>query len=149
MRHFQPYELVSRSLFEARGDDAIKVFAPVALEALDDLREYFGVPIAVNNWHSGGPFEHRGARSLTEEMSINPGHGHSRHIFGLVERPLADAFDLDVQGFTAEAARVRILANKDNPLLCKITRLESGVSWVHFDTMPLPAGVARIHLFKA
>jgi hypothetical protein len=140
MQHFQPFELVDRLTFERIGDQAIVLFNPEALQALDDLREYFGVPITVNNWHSGGSFEWRGFR--TPEKAIELGAPNSRHAKG-------DAFDLDVHGMIAEEVRLRIMENKNHPLLRRITRLEAGKSWVHFDVMELPQVVYRIHLFNA
>jgi hypothetical protein len=140
MKHFQPYEIVDRITFEHMGDQALSLFNPEALQALDDLREYFGVPITVNNWHSGGLFEWRGFR--TPEKAIELGAPQSRHAKG-------EAFDLDVQGMPAEEVRRIIIENKNHLLLQRITRLEAGKSWVHFDVMELPQGVHRIHLFKA
>lgn len=148
MRHFQVVELVSRDLYGKMKENAIEVISPLALAALDNLADYFGVKVIVNNWHAGGPFQHRGARTIAEEQAINPGHGHSRHVFGLPDRPLSDAFDFDVIGRTAQQVRQRIIADKDNPLLCTITRLEDKVLWVHMDLMPLPPGTPRIHVFE-
>jgi hypothetical protein len=140
MRHFTANELVDRGTYERMGESALSLFVPTALQALDDLREYLGVPITVNNWHLGGSFEWRGFR--TPAKAIELGAPNSRHAKG-------DAFDLDAEGMTAEEVRQRIIADKDNPLLQKITRLEAGKSWVHFDLMPLADGVHRIYLFKA
>ena len=140
MKHFQAYELVDRETFERMGNSALSLFDPEALQALDDFREFFGVPVTINNWHSGGPFEWRGFR--TPEKAAELGAPRSAHAKGR-------AFDCDIEGHGAEYARQIILANRNNPLLLRITRLESGVNWVHFDVMELPPGVERIHLFKA
>lgn len=137
MKHFQLYELVDRRTFEAQGDTAWDLFRSEALEALDDLRDYFDAPITVNNWHDGGPFQWRGYR--TREKAAELGAPNSRHAHG-------DAFDCDITGITAEEARHRICANKDHPLLNKIMRLEGRVPWLHFDLMP---GSSRIHVFFA
>ncbi len=143
MKHFQPFELVSPAVYAVSGDNSLSLFDPEALQALDDLREFFGCSITINNWKSGGQFQRRGYRTLQNEMAVNPkSTGHSAHQLG-------KAFDCDIQGYTAEQAREKILQNQDNPLLAKIQRMEASVPWIHFDTVAPPAGMRRIHLFKA
>lgn len=140
MRNFSAYELVDRETYEQMGEGALALFSPSALKALDDLRDYFGVPVTVNNWRSGGPFQWRGFR--TREKATALGSPNSMHAHG-------KAFDCDIKGITASNARVRILDDQDNPLLRRITRLEAGVNWVHFDLRTLSPGVERIYLFRA
>jgi hypothetical protein len=143
VKYFKPYEVVSRKQYELTGDSCLGIFNPELLMALDDLREYFGVPITVNNWHSGGSFEYRGFRTLVDQLAVNPkSKGHSAHQLG-------EAIDCDIQDHSAEQARIIILENKDNPLLRRITRMEDKVNWLHFDIRKLPVGVPRIHLFKS
>jgi hypothetical protein len=137
MKHFELYELVSKDTYEAMGDSAWSLFNPEALEALDNLREYFGVSVTVNTWKNGGSLQHRGYRTPQEAADL--GSPNSQHRFG-------NAFDCDIQGISADDARKQICDNKDNPLLIKIQRLEDGVPWVHFDLKPVPN---RIYLFKA
>jgi hypothetical protein len=98
------------------------LFNPVALEALDDLRRFFNVPITVNDWHRGGRFQYRGFRP----RSCDVGADYGPHRRG-------NAFDCDIKGVTAEEARREILKNQNHLLLFQITRLEDKVNWVHFD----------------
>ncbi len=137
MRYFRLYELVSKAIYDDQGDNAWKLFDPKALVQLDNLREYFNVPITVNNWHDGGEFEHRGYRTPQEAADL--GSPNSQHRFG-------NAFDCDIKGVSAEKAREIICSDKDNRLLALIQRLEDRVNWVHFDLKPVPN---RIYLFKA
>jgi hypothetical protein len=138
MRNFATFELVDRETYEAMRDSALILFNPDALIALDDLRDFFGKNITVNNWSWGGKFQWRGFRTKAcKEYRLN-----SQHTRG-------NAFDCDIQGYTAEQARQEILANKDHPLLKKITRMEAGVQWLHFDLGKVPPGQARIYLFRA
>jgi len=136
LKHFQLFEIVDPETYRSKGEAAWDLFNPEALMALDNLREFFGVPITINNWHIGGPFSLRGYR--TPERAAELGASHSQHALG-------NAFDCDIHGLTADQARNGIIENKDNPLLQKIMRLEDGVSWVHFDLMSVPD---RIHVFK-
>lgn len=140
MKHFIIEELVSRDTFEKLGQDAWQLFNTEALIALDDLREYFNASITVNNWATGGVFQWRGYR--TPEKAKQLGAPNSQHAKG-------NAFDCTIRGYTAHEARAEILAHQDHELLNRITRLEGGVSWLHFDCATLPAGKKRIYVFHA
>jgi hypothetical protein len=145
MRHFKPWELVDKSTHETMGDACLTLFEPDALIALDDLRDFFGVPLTCNNWHSGGPFEWRGAR--TPDKCIELGAPHSAHMADPLRGILCTAFDCDVEGMTAGDARRLIVLAKDTHLVKLIQRIEGGVSWLHFDLMPPPKGETRIYTF--
>ncbi len=135
MKHFEIYELVDRATFELDDGRAWQHFRPEALEALDGLRDFFGVPITVNNWWNGvGQMQFRGYR--TEDCPV--GAKFSEHKKG-------NAFDCTVQGINADVVREIILANQDDPRLIKIMRLEADVHWVHFDCKEV---TDRIHVFK-
>ena len=134
LRYFKTQELIDPKLYKILGDEAIKLLNPEALVALINLREFFGAPVTVNNWHIGGSFQYRGYRSLDCKVGAK-----------LSQHRLGNAFDCDIKGYTAEEARQKILANQDHLLLRSITRLEAGTSWVHFDLKPLQR---RIHVFK-
>jgi hypothetical protein len=137
-KHFKIHELVDRKTFEEMGESAFTLFDINTLCALDDLREFFALPITVNNWFWGGEFEWRGYRTPLKAIELKA--PRSMHRFGR-------AFDLDIKGVSAEEARKIIMENQDHNLLKIITRLEDGRSWVHFDTKVLPPSVKRIHLF--
>lgn len=140
MKHFEMYELVDRNTYMKFGDRAITLFNPHALEALDGLREFFNVPIMVNNWwgKDGQGMQYRGYRP--ENCPV--GAQFSEHKKG-------NAFDCSVKGYTADEARKIILENQDNSLLIRIMRMEADVSWVHFDCGRTPNGKDRIYLFHA
>lgn len=137
MRNFRLEELIPKETFEYFGHSAWQLFPPDSLEMLDDLRDFFGVPITCNDWLQGGKLQFRGYRP----MWCNVGAKGSMHRQGR-------AFDLDVEGYTAEQARQNILEHKDSPLLKRIQRMESSVGWLHIDTKPLIAPQERIHLFN-
>ena len=147
MKYFKTYELVDQKTFETMGENALTLFTPEILIALDNVREFFGEPMTVNNWHEGGPFQWRGYRTFAEAdilLHLPPGThpGQEQHAAG-------NAFDFDVHGMTAEEVRQTIVLNKDNPLLVNITRLEANVSWVHMDAKALVLPQTRIHVFLA
>ncbi len=121
-KYFQLEELVDENTYNTKGVLAWDLFTVVLLQSLDDLREYFGVPITVNNWSHGGQLQWRGWRP--ENCLI--GSKTSQHKKG-------NAIDGDIKNKTAEQVRQEVLANKDHPLLRNITCIEANVGWFHFD----------------
>jgi len=136
MRYFTAKELVDRETYEQMGETALTLFNPEALIALDDLREFLNAPITVNNWHNGGALQWRGWR--TKQKATELGAPNSQHAKG-------NAFDCTISRLPASTVRAMILAHQDNELLRRITRIEGGVSWLHFDLKPVER---RIHVFK-
>jgi hypothetical protein len=135
MKYFKAYELVDKRTYEEMGENALSLFQPDALIMLDDYREWIGVPVTVNNWYYGGPFQWRGLRN-PRCPQYSKGSLHT----------LGGAFDSDAKGYTAEQIRQKILADKDNALLKNIMRMEDAVNWLHMDIKPVQN---RIYLFKA
>lgn len=151
MEHFKPYELVPKSTYEKLGDEgSMKLFKPAFLLALDNLSDFFSLyrgeycPCLINNWHAGGTRQYCGWRP--EECIDADGHpvgaGHSQHKDG-------NAGDVHCKVYTAQEMRQIIWQHKNDPLLQLITRLETGVPWLHFDLMTLPEDVDRIHVFRS
>lgn len=145
LQHFKLEELVDKKTFEEEGEKAWEHFDPQALQALDDLHDFFSTlkgekaTVTVNNWKWGGPFQFRGFRPASYQPGVTPGSAHRK----------GKGFDCDIKGLTAFEARQAIVANKESSLLTKITRLEGGVNWVHFDLMQPPPGQERIYVFQA
>ena len=126
-KHFKIEELVPEDVFEEYGEELCwQLFDEQALMMLDGIREYFGLPVTVNNWHKGGFFHNRGYRRPDTAI----GAKGSMHKLG-------KAFDSDVKGLTAEEVRKKILSDKDCELLKYINRIEASVSWLHCDVKPV------------
>ncbi len=139
LKHFKIYELVDRVTWYMEKEDAWNHFTPVSLTGLDNLRDFFNVPLTVNTWWwNPNGFQYRGYRP----PSYAAGAQYSQHRIG-------NAFDFDVKGMNAQDARNKIIENKDDPLLEGITRMEIGVNWVHIDFMRLNIGMNRIVTFTA
>ena len=120
-KHFAAYELVPKTIFSDLGDSAILVFDNRILQVMDQLREFFGKPIIVNDWKNGGSFEFRGFRP----QYYVQGAKYSQHRFGR-------ALDFNVKDMTDAEVQKQILLNqKKFPLL---TAMEKGtVGWSHID----------------
>ena len=142
-KHFQIYELVDPTVYVYYRDGAWTMFNPKVLVALDGVREFFDVPVRVNNWFWGGQLQWRGLR--TKVCKIGAAKSEHRLIHYRNRPPhLCSAIDYDVQGMSAQDVRDQIVANQDNPLLQHITRMEKGTSWVHMDCKPVER---RIRVF--
>ena len=130
---FKAYELVDSATYKKFGENAIQLFNPLALMAIDKIRERFGVPVTINNWYGGGPFRWRGLRTIL----CNEGAQWSQHRVG-------GAFDLDVEGYSAEEVRLEILNKKGCGL---ITCIEADVNWVHIDVRNIDVsnGILIVH----
>ncbi len=137
LKYFKVVELVDRVTYQIYGEEVIKLLNPDLLYSIDGVREFFNLPVTINNWYEGGPFQYRGYRC--EDCPV--GARNSYHKLGM-------ASDLNVKGLSADEVRKAILANKDNELLSKIMRMEADVTWVHLDIGQVPKGKERIYLFK-
>lgn len=118
-KYFGIKELVSKKVFEDRGDKAWALLDERALKTIDALRDRFG-STTVNDWPWGGANQYRGFR----EGDCSVGAQYSQHKFGR-------AFDCIFRDISAEAVRRYILENPEEfPF---ISSIEMGVSWLHFD----------------
>ena len=125
-KHFSLDELVDRVTLESHGENAWKLLDLDLVYAIDMLREYHGMPVTCNSWAIGGTFNWRGYRP----RYCTIGATRSMHREGC-------AFDLDMQGLSAEGARdlVRKLYREGrHGWIEKIRRIETGVNWLHVDS---------------
>ena len=121
-KHFRIEELVPPIVYNTYKDNSIWFLNIQMLITLDLIRDYFKLPITVNNWHLHGKFRYRGFR----EPSCKVGASLSQHKFGR-------AFDFDIEGIKPEEFR-HILKKKPNHKAFKaITCCEKFVDWIHID----------------
>lgn len=121
-KHFDVREFVDPETYHKFGNSALLVMDIRILKLADNIREYFGAPMIINNWHSGGPYRNRGFR----KGNASVGADYSQHKFGR-------ALDYSINGFTAEEVRKVILDNQDIFPFNEICAMELGTSWVHND----------------
>ena len=133
-KHFAVWEFVPRSVFDQLGDRSLWLMDDRILATIDAVREYFNVPVTVNNWHSGGDFNYRGYRP----MDYPQGAHFSQHRCGR-------AIDFDVQGHTAEQVRQEIIVQRDR--FSYITAMEAGTNWVHIDCRNCASPDGKIIMF--
>jgi hypothetical protein len=143
-KYFRIEELVDPVTFQDRGEKALELLHADMLYSLDMMRERYGRPITVNNWHrvkpsdpkfyldpvwrrNNGVFIFRGFRPAW----CTEGGKYSQHRLGA-------GFDFDVQGLTAADVRADIRKHPDDPAFYAIRAVELDVPWVHVDGRNIP-----------
>ena len=143
-KFFKIEELVCKHAYNKYSEDQCwSFFSCAALETLLVLRkDIIKKPFIINNWKKGGEFSQRGLRcnicpiprgkTLLEKVYM------SAHCTG-------EAFDITVQGMSAEEARQLIAKNAIE--LPYPIRLEKDVTWLHVDAYNMGNG-QKITYFK-
>lgn len=122
--YFKLEELVSPEIYKLRGVKAWELFDPNALKMIDEIREFFGVPVTINNWSFGGQYKYSGFR---EDEYYKVKGSLSQHRFGR-------AFDMKFKGISSEKVREIILEYREKGKFKLIGAMEKNVSWLHVDT---------------
>lgn len=137
-KFFQVSELVCGHTFSKWGERSWQFLDTEYLHNLLVIRrDILQLPMVCN--HDGA--EQRGLRCNRCEIVRGKDSAYlSSHVLG-------KAGDFTVTGLTAEEARRRIKENER--LLPYPLRLEAGVSWLHFDTLPQYEVNAKVYEFKA
>ena len=127
MNYYKPHnfviqELVPPEIYQAMGNNSLLVMDDRILRIADFVRDYFDVPVTINNWHGGGQFSQRGFRTQQQAG----GADHSPHFYGR-------AADFDVKGMTADEVRKAIMEDSNHGDFSLITGMELNISWIHLD----------------
>lgn len=139
MKYFKVKELVPKEVYDVIGEDAIKLLDPVALEALENVREILGVPLICNNWASGGSRNNCGYR--TPNASV--GAVRSAHKEGI-------AFDLISPDMTAAEMREKLEKNQHllkHPIRVEKWEGNKEITWLHIDTRDTKG--QKLYFFRA
>ncbi len=126
-KYFDIRELVSPSVYEAKGDRCWRWFDPVALQGLDKLRDRFG-PLTINNWHLEGDRDGSGFHFAGEEKR-SEFSGHRQW----------GSFDILPSKLSPKQMRIALLGYEptQNGILPtidgfeEITELEYQINWFH------------------
>ena len=124
-RYFKIVEYVPPEVFKQFGEEAWWFVNPRLVMMDDMLREYFGVPVIINNWWSkNGKTGGNRVASGFRPASCTVGAALSQHRLGNASDKLFKGLDqLKVQ---------KEIISKPN-LFPYITAIEVGVNWVHTD----------------
>ena len=141
-KYFNVKELVPKEVYEELGDQgSLNLLNPIALKALEEVREILGVPLICNNWAAGGTRNYSGYRQ--ENCPI--GAKASQHKKG-------NAFDLICKSKSARLMRYELEQNKSR--LTYPIRIEkwdqkgNETTWLHIDTKSF-TGNGKIYFFRA
>lgn len=123
-KHFIIQELVPKEIYEYRGDKSIELIDKRLWTLIDFFRDYFAVPITINNWDSGGKFNESGFRLSNSKT----GAALSQHKFGR-------AADLKFEGLTNyDGIRDVVIQHWDKFKEAGLTTIEAGTeTWLHVD----------------
>jgi hypothetical protein len=124
-KHFIIQELVPKEIYDYLGADKSSWLIDPRLWALIDFfRDYFGVAVTINDWHTGGKFNESGFRLNNSKT----GAALSQHKFGR-------AADLKFDTHTDyEEIRKIVIANWDKFKEAGLTTIEAGTpTWLHVD----------------
>ena len=124
-KDFDLREFVPPEIWRRFGRNSRWFIRQDVIDLAQFYRDYFDAAVRVNDWHYGGDFTMRGFRPPDADV----GASLSQHKFG-------NAFDCDIEGFTADVVREEILNNPEPFKDAGLTTLESGrfaPTWVHSD----------------
>lgn len=122
-------EFVSKKMFEKYGhkpDYLWRVINPFILEAIVIVRNFYAVPVTVNNWHIDGPYSQSGLRDDDAEDGVE----FSTHKFG-------DALDFRVKGVSSARVQRDIRNNKLPARFYELVNcVEDGTNgWTHIASL--------------
>ena len=116
--NFSVAEFVSKKRFEARPDRASRGVSWQLVLACQNIREFFGKPITINNWFWGGDRQDSGLRDPDSLVGMKEGD----HFRGF-------AADLLISGIDSLEARLAIAQNFEK---FGVSIIEDGMSgWNH------------------
>jgi hypothetical protein len=132
-RYFEVWEYVPPEVYKQFGEESWWFVNPMLVQMDDALREYFGVPVTINNWKNGGDRVASGFRPV----SCKVGGALSQHRFG-------NASDKIFKGLDPMKVQQEILLHPS--VFPFITGIEIGVSWVHTDVRnSFSAGIIKFN----
>jgi hypothetical protein len=127
-KYFRIEEFVPPTIYKAWGDGSIKFIDPKVIQIADAYREFFNLPVTVNNWvfnPKGSIYKERGYRT----PSSKTGASLSQHKFGR-------AFDCSIKGLTTRELFNAVVANYEFFKQFGLTTIEDikyTPSWLHSD----------------
>lgn len=128
-KYFKIQELVSEEVYKKYREKAWEFIKPEIILFLDEIREYYGKPVIVNNWLYGGELKQRGLRTNKDEMVEKKTDLYvSQHCLG-------GAVDFNVLGVPPEEVAKHILKNESHyrNFISRIENPKQTKTWTHVD----------------
>lgn len=117
-------EFVPKEIYMQYYEKSLMFINPIAIKMAEGIREYFNVPIIINNWWTGGDYNYSGFR----QPDCKVGAYLSQHKMG------TSAIDCHFpKGTDYEKVRQTIRDKYDTFRKMGITTFERNVNWLHID----------------
>ncbi len=132
-KYFYTKEFIDPDTYKQYGEMSIQFIDKRIVQGADLIREHFGKPVTINNYHVGGTRVFSGLRPFDCKI----GAKRSQHKYGR-------AIDFLVQGVTPQEVYAEILKNWDEKFSKVFTTLENikfTESWCHADSRFLPESI--------
>lgn len=126
--YFDVREFVPPQIWNKFKESSIWFIDPKVIAIATAYREFFNVPIIINNWYNGGSFMYRGYRP----PRANVGSEYSQHKMGR-------AFDCHTTAMSSRELHKLIIDNQKHFMEFGLTTLEDPAfspTWVHSDCRP-------------
>jgi hypothetical protein len=126
--YFDLEEFVPPQIIKLFGKNAIWFINPKVIELATAYREFFKLPVVINNWHTGGQFSYRGYRP----PRVNIGAEYSQHKLG-------NAFDCNIGAMTEKQMFDAVKTNFEYFKKFGLTSIEDyrfTDGWLHSDVRP-------------
>lgn len=126
--YFVIEEFVPPQTIKLFGEKALWFIDPKVIALATAYREFFGVPVKINDWHQGGKLSYRGYRP----PRVNVGAEYSQHKLG-------NAFDCNIGNMSSTEMASRVIANFDHFKTFGLTTIEDPrftKGWLHSDIRP-------------
>ena len=145
-KSFRIEELVPQIVFQLRGEKAWELLDIGILLDLQEIRDYTGKRMTLNDWLWDGSRENQCFRLFSYYMDLS----FSQHLFGRA----ADPF---IYGMDGDESRELVISMKKKNMLKHVTAMEDGDdgkggrrNWLHIDTRPTDrVDVNGLFIFKA
>lgn len=137
-KNFIIQEFVPKQTFEHFGESSVWLIDPKLINLMQQIRDYFGKSITINNWHSGGNFNYRGFRddSFYYQWDNNLSAYKSKSKGKFSQHRMGRAVDFNIDGITPDEVRAEFMKNESQWLEMGLTTIEDGKfapTWVHLD----------------
>ena len=122
-KDFELGEFIDPATWMVRGEKSIELIDNRLITLTQFFRDYFAVPITINNWHTNGQYQESGLRTFLSKT----GATYSQHKYGR-------AADLKLTGIEPEEVRAEIRRNWTAFKKAGLTCIEKDTpTWVHID----------------
>ena len=123
--YFDIEEFVPPQIFKKYGMNSLQFIDPKIIAIATAYREFFKMPVFINDWHKGGPYSYRGFRT----PRVNLGAELSQHKFGR-------AFDCNIGSMNEKQMFIAVSENFEFFKQFGLTTLENYKftdGWLHSD----------------